>query len=405
MGDSMVHKCNDPNLRSYAEILKQMQDDEGEQSKTSILQTSVENIILKLYKLNESKTHKPTLMKETHIKLLKKSIHHLDNTYENSDCSRTWLCYWILHSLNILDERLDDHEYSKIVDFLAKCQSPKGGFGGNPGLLPHLGSTYSAVAALCSIGTYQAYQVIDRVRLKMFILSRRRKDGSFSLHADGEVDMRGVYCALAVASLTNLYTPDLFEGTENFILKCQTWDGGFGGYPGMEAHGGYTYCALASLIILGKPDIYDFRPLMRWLANRQMSLEGGFQGRPNKQVDSCYSFWQGACFPIINISLMTKECISQSDYWLYDQKALQEYLLICCQYAHGGLVDKPEIKPDIYHTCYALSGLSIAQMSPRPQIIESNLENKLELIHPLYNLEHTCVIKAMKYFHLRPIPS
>ena len=25
-----------------------------------------------------------------------------------------------------------------------------------------------------------------------------------------------------------------------------------------------------------------------------MRLEGGFQGRTNKLVDSCYSFWQGA---------------------------------------------------------------------------------------------------------------
>jgi Prenyltransferase and squalene oxidase repeat len=30
-----------------------------------------------------------------------------------------------------------------------------------------------------------------------------------------------------------------------------------------------------------------------WLCNRQMRLEGGFQGRTNKLVDGCYSFWQG----------------------------------------------------------------------------------------------------------------
>ncbi len=30
-----------------------------------------------------------------------------------------------------------------------------------------------------------------------------------------------------------------------------------------------------------------------------MQLEGGFQGRTNKLVDACYSFWQAATFPLI----------------------------------------------------------------------------------------------------------
>lgn len=45
---------------------------------------------------------------------------------------------------------------------MAKCQSPEGGFGGGPGQHPHLASTYAAINALCTIGTPQAYQVIDR---------------------------------------------------------------------------------------------------------------------------------------------------------------------------------------------------------------------------------------------------
>lgn len=53
---------------------------------------------------------------------------------------------------------------------------------------------------------------------------------------------------------------------------------------------------------------------------------------------------------------------------------LQAYVLLCCQPAlrrwdsenrilsvspEGGLCDKPGCAPDYYHTCYALSGLSI----------------------------------------------
>ena len=39
----------------------------------------------------------------------------------------------------------------------------------------------------------------------------------------------------------------------------------------------------------------------------------------------------------------------------------QEYVLVCCQHSGGGLVDKPGKNRDYYHTCYCLSGLSVAQ--------------------------------------------
>ena len=47
--------------------------------------------------------------------------------------------------------------------------------------------------------------------------------------------------------------------------------------------------------------------------------------------------------------------------WLFNVGALQEYLLVCCQDHRGGLVDKPGKSRDFYHTCYTLSGLSVAQ--------------------------------------------
>jgi hypothetical protein len=39
---------------------------------------------------------------------------------------------------------------------------------------------------------------------------------------------------------------------------------------------------------------------LKWAVNKQMTHEGGFQGRANKLVDSCYSFWQGAIFPLLH---------------------------------------------------------------------------------------------------------
>ena len=37
----------------------------------------------------------------------------------------------------------------------------------------------------------------------------------------------------------------------------------------------------------------------RWATQRQGSVEGGFNGRTNKLVDGCYSFWQGGVFPVL----------------------------------------------------------------------------------------------------------
>lgn len=85
-----------------------------------------------------------------------------------------------------------------------------------------------------------------------------------------------------------------------------------------------------------------FLCLQRWLTNRQMRFEGGFQGRTNKLVDGCYSFWQGGVFPLLHKVLFSlgSEALSMESY-LFDQDALQEYILVCCQDKFGGLVDKP----------------------------------------------------------------
>ncbi|CAN0279306.1 unnamed protein product, partial [Ectocarpus fasciculatus] len=67
-----------------------------------------------------------------------------------------------------------------------------------------------------------------------------------------------------------------------------------------QAHGGYTFCAFASMVILGAAEKADLEGLRHWLCARQMRAEGGFQGRTNKLVDGCYSFWQGGAVAILD---------------------------------------------------------------------------------------------------------
>ncbi|KAB7500745.1 Protein farnesyltransferase subunit beta [Armadillidium nasatum] len=282
-------------------------------------------------------------------------------------------------------------EASEIVEFLKKCQNPDGGYGGGPSQYSHLAPTYAAVCALAIIGTKEAFDSIDRNSLSKFLWRMKTDEGAFMMHESGEIDIRGVYCAVSVARLTNIYTEDLFRNTSHWVLSCQTYEGGFSGSPGLEAHGGYTFCGLAALTLLRAQHMCNTESLLRWGVNRQMRFEGGFQGRTNKLVDGCYSFWQGGLFPIIHsiLSLEGNNSLS-AERWMFHQEALQEYLLICCQYSKGGLIDKPGKSPDLYHTCYTLSGLSIAQ-----HFIVGNRHKKVIVGNPSNELRYYMFINTL----------
>lgn len=111
--------------------------------------------------------------------------------------------------------------------FADECRSPAGGFGGGPGQYAHLAPTYAAVNSLCMIGTPAAYIAIDKLSLVRFLWSvREQETGAFRMHVDGEIDVRGAYCAVAVAKLINI-EPELerklFNGTVDWVVECQTY--------------------------------------------------------------------------------------------------------------------------------------------------------------------------------------
>jgi len=56
---------------------------------------------------------------------------------------------------------------------------------------------------------------------------------------------------------------------------------------------------VAALSLLNRLTTLDLPRLTRWVAQRQGCVEGGFNGRTNKLVDGCYSFWQGAVLPLL----------------------------------------------------------------------------------------------------------
>ncbi|KAL6614555.1 hypothetical protein ACP70R_036825 [Stipagrostis hirtigluma subsp. patula] len=376
------------------------------------------------------------LWRDQHIEYLTKGLRHLGPGFHVLDANRPWLCYWMVHSLALLDEVLDDDLEDDIVDFLARCQDKDGGYGGGPGQLPHLATTYAAINTLVTIGSERALSSINRDTLHKFMLRVKDASGAFRMHEGGEIDVRACYTAISVASLVNILDDELAKGLGDYIARCQTYEGGIAGEPYAEAHGGYTFCGLAALILLNETEKLDLPSLIGWVAFRQ-GVECGFQGRTNKLVDGCYSFWQGAAIaltqklmtivdeqlksscsnkrpsaedvcgtsssgqatekaPTVDYAKFGFDFIMRSNQVgpLFHNIALQQYILLCAQVLEGGLRDKPGKNRDHYHSCYCLSGLSVSQYSavtesnacPLPHHVLGPYSNLLEPIHPLYNV-------------------
>lgn len=223
---------------------------------------------------------------------------------------------------------------------------------------------------------------------------------------NSEADVRVTYCVVSIARLYGILTPELAAGVVDYVVSCQTYEGGFGGEPGNEAHGGYAFCAVATLWLLDALDqVRDMDALLYWLANRQMPFEGGYQGRTNKLVDGCYSFWQGALPALLADAIRARYGDEQDDNELPFQchrAQLQKYILLCGQQVEGGLRDKPGKPRDHYHTCYCLSGLSIAQHgalnSGSAPVVVGDSSNLLKRTHPAFNIGVDKVENARAYF-------
>ncbi|KAK6913135.1 PFTB repeat [Dillenia turbinata] len=387
------------------------------------------------------------LPREKHMEFLTKGLKHLGPSFVVLDANRPWLCYWILHAIALLGESVDDELEDNAIDFLKRCQ------------LPHLATTYAAVNSLITLGGHKALSSIDRNKLYSFL--RRMKDpaGGFRMHDAGEMDVRACYCAISVASVLNILDDELIQNLGNFILSCQTYEGGIAGEPGSEAHGGYTFCGLAAMVLINEVNRLDLTRLIGWVVFRQ-GMEGGFQGRTNKLVDGCYSFWQGGVFALlqrlgsiierqlqsgyvhscsldgekhrshgiaphvnenchnmsnvsettnmehisgIGFNFLKEDTVTDS---LFHSMALQQYLLLCSQLPDGGFRDKPGKNRDYYHTCYCLSGLSVCQYSsskesdsaPLPRAMFGPYSNLLEPIHPIFNVILERYYEAHEYF-------
>lgn len=205
--------------------------------------------------------------------------------------------------------------------------------------------TYCALATLVILG--DNLERVDRRSIIDGIKHIQLADGSFKPSIlGGESDMRLVYCAVAVSQLLNDWSGIDKEKCAKFIKESLSYEGAFAQCPGAEAHGGSTYCALASLKLMSKLEETlsqeEIDKLIRWCMNR---LDQGFSGRPNKDQDTCYSFWIGACLIMLD------------KFKYIQQQNLLEFIL-SAQEERGGLSKVPAYYSDPLHTYLGFAGLT-----------------------------------------------
>ena len=205
-----------------------------------------------------------------------------------------------------------------------------------------------------------------------------------------------------------------------YIQACKSFDGALGLVPGMEGHGGSTFCGVASLILMDMDMDMDMdadngdcgdncgadrrrnnvgflervfpssstctgrEELMQWCASRQME---GMQGRPNKLEDTCYSYWiggtlymlmalDGMCMDYASAApfehVPSSECggsnnsddIDFGTKFILDQDKLQDFIMDC-QTEMGGFSKlrnhgSGSPPPDLLHSFYSLAWLSLS---------------------------------------------
>lgn len=149
----------------------------------------------------------------------------------------------------------------------------------------------------------------------------------------------------------------------------------------MESHGGTTFCAVASLYLSDQMNLLSEKQLekmKRWLLFRQ---DGGFQGRPNKPIDTCYSFWIGAALKII-------EAFELSNF-----KDNRNYIMSCQDTIIGGFSKWPGTSSDPFHTYFGLCGLSFLREPGLLEVVptlnvSARTHSKLKTLHKLWDAQN-----------------
>ncbi|XP_039614882.1 geranylgeranyl transferase type-1 subunit beta [Polypterus senegalus] len=333
-------------------------------------------------------------LKDRHIKFFQRCLHVLPERYSSLETSRLTIVFFALSGLDVLDA-LDVVDKPSLIEWVYSLQvlpmedkSNLGrcGFRGsshlgipyNPSKGPgvnhpydsgHVAMTYTGLACLIILG--DDLSRVNKQACLAGLKALQLEDGSFYAVPEGsENDMRFVYCAACICYMLSDWSGMDVKKAIDYIRRSMSYDNGIAQGAGLESHGGSTFCAIATLCLMGKlEEIFtekELNRIRRWCIMRQ---QNGFHGRPNKPVDTCYSFWVGATLKLLEVFQYTN----------FEKN--RNYILSTQDRLVGGFAKWPDSHPDALHAYFGICGLSL--------IGEGNLRK----VHPALNVS----VRAFEY--------
>eukprot|EP01126_Amoeba_proteus_P065531 TRINITY_DN9335_c0_g2_i1.p1 TRINITY_DN9335_c0_g2~~TRINITY_DN9335_c0_g2_i1.p1 ORF type:complete len:365 (-),score=67.55 TRINITY_DN9335_c0_g2_i1:80-1174(-) len=318
-------------------------------------------------------TEPAELAQDIHWKKHKNFLHYcltlLPHPYQSQDSNRITLAFFVIGALDLIDctEKINKTE---IIDWVYSLQilpsriNPSNnvqncGWRGSPFFVQppidelgphpldksHVAMTYVALGLLLMMG--DDLSRVEKASIAASLKFIQQPDGSFCPTTGGcESDMRYIFCASCVAYMINDWSGFDKERATQYIVRSQSYDFSIAQGPAQEGHAGSTFCAIASLSLMGTLDQFPYKEkLVKWLIMRQGL---GFCGRPNKKEDTCYSFWVGA-----TLSILGAFSVVDSNH--------SRCFTLGCQQSVGGCAKWSDCHPDVLHTYMSFCGLSFGE--------------------------------------------
>ena len=272
--------------------------------------------------------------------------------------------FWIVCGVDLAHKLIPDSaplsesEKCKTLQLLSLCWRGVGWSASSDRFAP-----FSVLATLSAI---QILVILNEPIPDRELIIERLKAGvsengvSMSCDRRERGDIRFTYCLISCLHLLGVSLDDVCEPLSEFIHNCQAPEGGFSCAPSGEAHGGHTFCAIASLGLLGVR-VKREGLLRDWLDRRggipgrvtdrvdQPSEPCTFNGRPCKQSDICYGWWVGATVAMLGPGNFS----NQLDLTSHNQ-------------AGGGFSPRPGEPADFFHTFFGLASLALAKKLINP---------------------------------------
>ncbi|KAL6930848.1 uncharacterized protein HGUI_00592 [Hanseniaspora guilliermondii] len=183
-------------------------------------------------------------------------------------------------------------------------------------------------------------------------------------------DVRDFYMGLGILYILDTIDElDLQKTIESIEIGCFINYYGFTNFKKGDVHSGYISCIANIFQILKLKFGYCINKHMKkftfdWLCHRQVYIHkdpkyngnGGFNGRENKKVDSCYAFW--------NLSAMNYFQESQTP--VYNMDMYNNYILKLQDPIKGGFAkhlveddDDDHLDSDVYHSFTTLCAIGL----------------------------------------------